>query len=84
MFTFKEPLENPIDQLVWANALLVFLTEVTDRNGESLDLSQDAVIGLSTIIETASGIVKDVISDLEKNKQTKYACNIVIINKQKE
>ncbi len=64
MFKFKEPFDNPIDQLVWARALLAFLSEVKGRNGEGLELSIDAEIGQSVIIETACDIINDVISDL--------------------
>jgi len=34
MFTFKESLDNFIDQLVWARALLTFLSEVKSRDSE--------------------------------------------------
>ena len=49
MFTFKEPLDNPIDQLVWARALLAFLSEVKSRDDEGQRLSKNAEIGQSVI-----------------------------------
>ena len=84
MFTFKEPLENPIDQLVWAHALLAFLSEVKSRDGECHKLSKDAEIGQSAIIETACDIINDVISGLNEKQIKDYTCFIVVIEKQKE
>ncbi len=68
MFTFKEPFDNPIDQFTWARALLTFLSESIDGNPEGLELSKDAAIGQSAIIDTACDIIKDVISILPKQK----------------
>lgn len=68
MFTFKDQLDNPIDQLVWAKALLSFLTESTFGNCEGLHLSKHASIGQNAIVDTVYNIVDDVISDLEKQE----------------
>jgi len=68
MFTFKEPLDNPIDQLVWARALLAFLSEVKSRDDEGQMLSKNAEIGQSVIIDTACDIINDVIAVLYKSK----------------
>ncbi len=57
MFTFKEPFNNPADELAYAKSLVVCLNDLASQGAKEMTLSQNGTIGLSLILETVCNII---------------------------
>ncbi len=70
MFQFKEPFNNPADELAYAKSLVVCLNELASQGAKEMTLSQNGTIGLSLILETVCNIIDSVENKLTANNKT--------------
>ncbi len=68
MFQFKEPINNPADELAYAKSLTVFLNDLTNQSVNELSFSKDGTLGLSIILEMICNIIDSVEDKLNANK----------------